>query len=184
MEAGDRYAVSNAIREYKLINGSPDFNKLLQIPTHDRLPFLIQREGLERIHKLIGGAVTVAMESINLKQPLTAEQIFDVVDSILDSSGEDFLGIEDVVLFLQKLVRGEAGKLFNSFDVPRFMEMFEKYRQERHNELMRVRDEQNAQFKSMGGSDRRVFLQRDKEIDPKTFFDLYQTMNMPEDDTD
>lgn len=175
METGNKLELSVAIKEYKYPNGAVNFNQLLRIPSNDRLPALIQKEGLPRVHKLLGAAVQLAMESLNLTQALTANQIFDLVDNILDSSTEDYLGLEDVVLFLQKLVRGEAGKLYKHIDVASFMEMFEKYRQERHLEYIRTKEEQHVQYKITGKSNIRPAIEKDKDMTTETFFDLLQT---------
>src|ERR1700748_2459317 len=98
----------------------------------------------------MGAAIQLAMESLNLSQGLTTNQIFDLVDNIIDSSTEDYLGLEDVILFLQKLARGEAGKLYKHIDIASFMEMFEKYRQERHLEYIRTKEEHHSQYKIVG----------------------------------
>jgi hypothetical protein len=177
LEQGDKMGLSVAIKAFKYPNGAVNFNQLLRIPSNDRLPALIQKEGLERVHKLLGAAVQLALESLNLSQGLTANQVFDLVDNILDSSTEDYLGLEDVILFLQKLVRGEAGKLYKHIDIASFMEMFEKYRQERHLEYIRTKEEQHVQYKISGKSNIRPTAEKDKDIDPNTFFDLLQTYN-------
>ena len=175
MERGDKMGLSVAIKAYKYPNGAVNFNQLLKIPSTDRIPALIQKEGLEKVHKLMGAAIQLALESLNLSQGLTPNQVFDLVDNIIDSSTEDYLGIEDVVLFLQKLVRGEAGKLYKHIDVASFMEMFEKYRQERHLEYIRTKEEQHVQYKISGRNVPRGTIEKDKDIDPETFFDLLQT---------
>lgn len=174
MEQGDKMALSVAIKNYKYPNGAVNFNQLLRIPSNDRLPALIQKQGLERVHKLLGAAVQLALESLNLSQSLTANQVFDLVDNIIDSSTEDYLGLEDVVLFLQKLVRGEAGKLYKHIDVASFMEMFEKYRQERHLEYIRTKEEQHVQYKVAGKNNSGVKVEKG-DMDSETFFDLLQT---------
>jgi hypothetical protein len=103
------------------------------------LSWIMKSVGVKKVHMLLGASIQVAMESMNLSKPLTANQTFDIVDNILDSCGEDYLGVEDVILFLQKMVRGETGNLFSAMDVPKFMQMFEKYRQERHVEYLRIK---------------------------------------------
>lgn len=177
MDKGSKVDLSVAIKPYKYENGAVNFNQLLRIPSNDRLPSLIQKEGLERVHKLLGSAIHLAMESLNLKDGLTANQTFDLVDNIIDSSTEDFLGIEDVILFLQKLVRGEAGKLYKHIDIATFMEMFEKYRQERHSECMRTREELHSQYKISGKNNVPRGGIEKGDIDSSTFFDLLQTYN-------
>lgn len=176
MDKGDKIGLSVALKPYKYANGAVNYVEVLKVPFNDRLPALIQKQGLERVHKLLGAAIQVAMESLNLKQPLSADQTFDLVDAILDSSTEDYLGIEDVVLFLQKLVRGEAGTLYNQMDIPKFMKMFEEYRQERHTACLRAREEQHVQNKISGKSDYRTSIEQG-DVDTPAFFELLQTYN-------
>lgn len=169
--------LSIAINRFKLPNGAVNFPALLSVPGKDRIPTLAEKIGYERLHKTLQVAIQLAMESMNLSKPLTANQIFDLVDAIIDTSKEDYLAIEDVVLFLQKMVRGESGTLFAAMDIPKFMQKFEEYRQNRHAELLRIREEQVAQWNGMGGSPKRVELELDKNMDAKTFFELYQAYN-------
>jgi hypothetical protein len=126
----------------------------MSIPTADRMMGLMARMGYEPLLKTIVGAIQVAMENINVAKPLTSSQVIELADIILDSATEDNLALEDFILFLQKLVRGESGKLFNQIDPPSFMRMFEAYRQERHDECMKIREEQNAHVKSLPAPER------------------------------
>lgn len=56
------------------------------------------------------------------------------------------------------MTRGEYGKLYESMDVPKFMEMFEIYRQERFQEIINIREEQAAQHKAIPVNDRIIDL--------------------------
>lgn len=103
---------------------------------------------------LIVVALTKAFEAMNLNRPMNDEQIVELAETILDSSNEDLLALEDVVLFLQGLTRGKYGPLYEAMDIPKFMEKFEVYRNERHVALLRVREEQHANFKAMGDTER------------------------------
>lgn len=99
-------------------------------------------------------ALTKAFESMNLSRPMNDEQVIELAETIIESSNEDFLALEDVVLFLQGLTRGKYGALYESMDIPKFMLLFEKYRQERHEALMEYRDEQHIQNKILPVNDR------------------------------
>jgi hypothetical protein len=134
---------------------------------------LIGKLGLKKVHQTLAVAVTVAMETLNLRQPLTPNQIIDLVDILIDSAGEDYLSLEDVLLFLQQLARGVMGSLFAAIDIPKIMGAFENYRQQRHNEYMKIKHEQDAQYKSLGGNDSN--FKKDPYVDSKTFMDLMQT---------
>ena len=177
LEQADKMGLSVAINSFKLPNGAINYPAILSVPGTDRIPSLVGKIGYERLHKTLGAAIQLAMESMNLAKPITANQIFDLVDAIIDTSKEDYLAIEDVILFLQKMVRGETGTLFSSMDIPKFMQMFEKYRQERHSELLRIRGEQIANWHDLGSGGAPVSIERDKNIDPATFFELMQAYN-------
>lgn len=178
LETGNKAEMNAALRVYKLANGAVNFNQVLRVPTADRIQGLLQSGGYERMLRMLSGAVQVAMESLNISKVLTGNQVVDLVDTLIDSSTEDNLAVEDIVLFLQKLVRGEAGKLFTSIDIPKFMEYFENYRQERHSEYLRAKEEIHAQYKATGTLGRTNFVEKDKDVDTATFFELLQTVNM------
>lgn len=99
-------------------------------------------------------AITKAFETMNLSRPMNPEQIVELAETIIESSGEDYLALEDVVLFLQGLTRGKYGQLYESMDIVKFMNLFEIYRNERHKALMDHRDEEHSQYKSIGDSNR------------------------------
>lgn len=128
-------------------NGFVDFKEVLCI--YERLPKRYEVEP-ELTVTCLTAALFMAFESMNLSRPMNEAQIIELVDTIIDSSGEDNLALEDVVLFLQGLTRGKYGALYESMDIPKFMEKFEIYRQERHQALQNHRYEQHCNFKALG----------------------------------
>lgn len=133
--------------------GGINFDAIFDIPRSERLPELAKSSPKE-IATAITISLGVAFESMNLARPMSVNQILDLADTIIDSSIEDRLSLEDVLLFLQGLVRGKYGKLYDSIDIPKFMELFEVYRQERHKEFLNIREEQHSNFKAMGDNTR------------------------------
>jgi len=99
---------------------------------------------------IVSAAITMSMGLLNLKQPMNALQIVDLADALLDSAAEDNLALEDLVLFLQQLTRGKYNPLYESMDVPKFMEKFEIYREERHKAVLEMRENQHLEFKGLG----------------------------------
>lgn len=85
---------------------------------------------------------------------MTPVQINDLAEELIDTANEDNLSLEDVILFLQRLVRGQYGELYESMDIPKFMEKFEVYRQDRHNEILRIRESEHLQYKALGDATR------------------------------
>ena len=143
METGNRFEMNQSLKLYKSPTGSPNYPALFTIPSDQRLPEMAKVD-MKRTAALVGVGLTVAMESMNLARPMNATQILDLTDTIIEASEEDNLSMEDVMIFLQKLTRGEYGPMYESMDIPKFMEKFEQYREERHQSIKAIRDEQIA----------------------------------------
>lgn len=152
METKDMKTANIILRQYKSEGGGINFPAVLQIPSSERIPALAKQD-FNRILMLIIGALTVAVENLNVKRRLNEIQILDLAEIIIDSSNEDNLAFEDLMLFLQKLTRGEY-KLPAELDVPKFMETFEIFREERHQQYHTVVMEKHIQYKSMGDGSR------------------------------
>lgn len=82
------------------------------------------------------------------------DQVVDLAEAIIDSSHEDRLAIEDVLLFLRDMLTGKCGKIYDRMDMPTFFEMFEVYRSMRFQVKERFKEEREAQFKVVGYSNR------------------------------
>lgn len=177
LEAGDKLELNMALKSYKLQNGAVNYHAVLSVPRTERIPALLQLQGYKKVHKTILAGIQLAMESMNLSNSLTAVQTFDLTDMLIDSSSEDNLAVQDVVLFLQKLTRGEMGKLYNQMDVPKFMELFEVYREERFQALVKIREEQDMQYKSAGDPERWT-EKHDKEEERSMGDAMKEYMNM------
>lgn len=149
MEA-DRLAIATNLKQYKLPNGATNYLEVLKIPIEDRLLGLVESVGYETIFRNVVAAITVAMEGLNISKPMSAAQIVELADAIMDTAGEDALSLEDLILFLQKLVRGETGETYSRMDIPTFLKMFEKHRESRYKALKAHEYEQSVYFKSLG----------------------------------
>lgn len=151
MEQGNKVEMNLILRQYKN-NGQINFPMVLSIPSNERIPMMAKKD-YTRINMLIIGALTLAMESLNTKRRLNEIEILDLSETIIDSSNEDNLSFEDLMLFLQKMTRGEY-KVPAELDIPKFMEIFEIYREQRHQELHEFRYNQHLQYKSLGDATR------------------------------
>jgi len=122
------------------------------------------KSDIKRTAAIVGVGLTSALESMNLVRPMNATQIMDLVDAIIETSEEDHLSLEDLMLFLQQLVRGEFGKLYESLDIPKFMTMFEQYREDRFQSLRNIRDEQASSHKPSYHEERtsETFIREDR----------------------
>jgi len=106
MEVGNKAEMNLILRQYKYDSGAVNFPAVLKVPTSERIPMLAKQD-FQRINMLVIGALTVAVENLNVKKRLNEIQILDLSETIIDSANEDNLSFEDLMLFLQKLTRGE-----------------------------------------------------------------------------
>jgi hypothetical protein len=153
MEVGNKQQISVALRQFKEPSGLIKFNEVLSIPTENRITKLAEND-FGKVSMIIVAGLTLAFEGMNLKRGMNAIQILDLSEAIIDTAAEDNLALEDLMLFLQKLVRGEYAPMYESLDIPKFMEKFEIYREQRHQELHRIRYEKEAQYKTVGDAGR------------------------------
>lgn len=153
MVAGDKMQVSTILRDFKTPQGVVKYDKVLSIPLNERIPELAKQD-FANIVGIITAALTLAFEGMNLKRGMNPIQTLDLAEAVIDTAGEDNLAMEDLMLFLQKLVRGEYGAMYESMDIPKFMTAFEEYREDRWKQLNNIRYEQAAQHKIQGDTGR------------------------------
>ena len=152
MEVGNKVEVAIILKQFKTNDGNINYPAVLSIPSNERIPELAKQD-FRRVLLLIIGAITVAMESLAVKKRLNEIQILDCAENIIDTSGEDNLSFEDIMLFLQKLTRGEY-KLPAELDTEKFMNVFEVYREQRHQEYHELQYNRHLQYKSLGDANR------------------------------
>lgn len=154
MLTGNKTEVNYALAEYKE-RGVVKFDKVLSIPRNERIPALVATlEGRMQVSAAITASIKSAFDNINLRVGLSPDQMVEIAEQVIDQSEEDFLALEDVLLFLQRLITGQAGKIYDRMDVPTFFEMFETYRQERYEKLISIRDERHQNSKAQGDTER------------------------------
>lgn len=153
LRSGNRQEVNLCLKDFKAENGAPNFPALFGIPVGNRLPEMFKNDA-EGTYALVVGGLTLAIENMNLKRGLSASQIADLADEILDTSAEDKLAMEDLMLFLQALTRGRYGELYESLDIPKFMNLFGRYRDERWAEGVALRDAKHEEYKNLGDKER------------------------------
>lgn len=153
IQTGKKQEINAVLRNYKTEQGLVHFPSVLSIPRELRIAQLAKNDFINT-SMLITAGLTLAFESLNLKRGMNANQVIDLAEMIIDESADDNLAMEDLMLFLQKLVRGEYGVNYESMDCSKFMEKFEVYRQERYKALQTIRMEQHAQHKVAGDTGR------------------------------
>lgn len=153
LEAGNKREVTTILKQFKLSTGAVNFPVVFSIPITDRIPALAAND-FTRTNLVIIGALTMAFEAMNQKRGMNEFQILNLAEEIIDTSSEDNLSLEDLMLFLQNLVRGKYKIAYESFDIPKFMELFEIYRQERHYTILEYRKSEHLQYTGMGDINR------------------------------
>jgi hypothetical protein len=125
-------------------NGEPHFEGLLAISLYDRIPGLSGEYGLKRIHQLIKTIVQEFCHSVALprSKKLTETRISFCSCDLMLTAEEDQLGLEDLIVFFELAKTGRWGPASEMLTHFTIMERLEKYRQERHEACLRIRDEQ------------------------------------------
>lgn len=153
LQKGDKISVQSILKSFKTDQGGINYPAIFSIPTDERI-FILAKNDFPGTLTIIAAGVTLAMEALNLRTPMTALQIIDLSDAIIDTAGEDNLALEDLMLFLQNLTRGKYNPLYESMDVAKFMEKFEIYRQERHEAIAEYRENKHLELTALGNANR------------------------------
>lgn len=151
MEAGDNRTMALILKQYKFKTGEINYPAVFTVPSAERLPALYERDFMHAT-ALVVGALTMAFEKMRFKN-MDGGVINDIAEEVLISSGDDNLSLEDLVLFLQNMTRGKYGHI-ESMSVAKFMNLFDKYRDERHLAILEYRENQHLQHKGIGDANR------------------------------
>jgi hypothetical protein len=128
------------------------FERLLAIPVEDRLPGLMERYGKKTVHRLLLMVLKEFIASLDLpayKRP-TETRVSILACEIMLSADEDFLALEDVILFLQRVKAGHFGPLKTMVTTDPLMLLLDRYRNERHQAYTKLNGETEAGYKQMG----------------------------------
>ena len=148
-----RYKVKGEVNHLSVIEN---------VPVSERLPALAKMYGNDKISGILSLAITKTLNSFNLRVGMNPAQVLELAYSLIEESEQDQLSIQDILLFLEGLPKFKYGKVYDRMDMPTFYELFEVYREQRHQAYVNAREEQHAQFKSMGDSNR-MSTDTDKE---------------------
>lgn len=161
----DRVGMNIELRKYKEGNGAPKYGELIKIPNGQRIPEMAKVDMRGTVTS-VAVALTLAFEAMNLKNGMNAVQIVDLAEAIVDDAECDKIAIEDLLLFSQRLVRGNYGNLYESMDSIKFMGFFNQYRDERWEAAIKIRDEKHEEYKKLG--DQNIF-DRENPTDASPF---------------
>lgn len=136
-------------------NGRVRYDRTLQIPSSERIAALTQTDaGYEQVYTVLVLNLQQALAGLNVKRGINEDQLLELADMVIEEAKEDNLSMEDVMLFLQQLVTGKSGKIYDRLDIPVFFELFEVYRQERHLALQYIQYETDCHYKALGDTTR------------------------------
>jgi hypothetical protein len=152
MVAGNKRELATTLKQYREKSGVVNFPAVMSVPLSERLPAMYQRNFMEAT-ALVGLGLASAFERMLFKKKPDGDLVNDIAEEILNTSDQDNIALEDLMLFLQGLVRGDYGEI-TELSIARFMKLFNSYRDERHNALILFRENQHLQFKGMGNSER------------------------------
>lgn len=124
------------------------------VPLSERLPGLANIYGRDKVAAILSKAITKALSNFNLRVGMNSDQIVELSLMILDEAEDDQLAFQDIMLFLDGMVKFKYGKIYDRMDIPTFFEMLEKYREDRHQAFVRHKEELNSQFKGLGDPNR------------------------------
>jgi|GEM_PF-2146706 len=163
IQEGKSGIIHNELARYRERGQVLPVRIMQEVPLPDRLPGLTEKYGRAKISALLSVALTNCFEKMNIRKDMNGEQIVELAEEIINTAEEDQLAIEDVLMFLDGLLKAKYGKIYDRMDIPTFFEFFERYREARHQELLRFREEQNAQFRALGTTDRSSNYQNKEE---------------------
>ena len=130
----------------------PNFTELLKVK--DRLPELSKVVGVANMGKILMAEITKFVQCYTVVRPMNADQIAECAFALISSSEEDYLSLQDLILFFDGAKQGKYGRVLDHIDQHVIFEMLEVYREERHQRYMNIKDEKDTQHKSAGFNDR------------------------------
>lgn len=168
----DRVGMNMYLQKFKSSEKEANYGELIKIPNSDRIVAMAERDMRGTVTS-IAVALTLAIETLNLKITMTPIQIVDCAEVIVDSAKEDKIAMEDVLVFLQKLTRGQYGELYGVIDQAKLLGFFDKFRDERYLEAVRIRDAKTQEFKELGDANT---YERENPTDASPFGQYMQHM--------
>lgn len=173
LKAGNNLAIATHLNAFK-DRGVVKHDRTLQIPSKDRIPALTHTdEGYNYVLTVLTARLKQTFDNMNLKRGMNEDQIITLGEEIINESHEDNLSLEDVLLFLQQLVTGKAGRILDRMDIPLFFELFEHYREERYLALRYIQYEAECNYKAMGDRTRSSDGRMENDANTQQVMDNY-----------
>jgi len=154
MEAGNNREITLILKQYKDEKGMVKYPEVFKIPSEDRLPIIAQKDFLKAT-ALVVAALTMAFEKMSMSKKVDGALVNNIADEIIDICGEDNIAMEDLMLFLQGLVRGKYGN-HDAMTVSKFMNLFDVYLEERWQAIVTYREEEYQKLEALGDPTDRI----------------------------
>lgn len=145
--------VAANLRQYQS-QGVIAFDKVLSIPLTGRIPHLTHVYGLENLHKLMIILLTRFNNDLNLVRPMSATQVTACAFELVMTTEEDFLSIEDYLLFFKGAKEGKYGRILDRLDHQTVFALLEEYREQRHQANRQIQESRHIEYKGLGPADR------------------------------
>ncbi len=162
--------IANLVLQQYQKGANIQFDALLAIHMEDRIPGLIKKYGYKTMHQLLMMVLTEFIATLPIpvyKRP-TETRVSVAACEIMLSAEEDFLSLEDVILFLQRAKGGFYGPMKSLVTTQVIIKMLDEYRQHRHQAYQELKTENEARLKTLG-----PVVRIAKE--PTSINDLFQT---------
>ena len=130
------------------------FDALLSIPLTERIPGLMETHGKKMMHIMLVMILKEFSNSLVLTKAkkLTETKISVSACELMLSSYEDYLSLEDIILFLQRAKAGKYGVIKNLSHPSILFGMLEQYRQVRHEAYRKIKENKDAELKMLGAA--------------------------------
>ncbi|MCU7548215.1 hypothetical protein OCK74_03775 [Chitinophagaceae bacterium LB-8] len=148
--------ITNLVQQQYSKDGEVNFPLLLSIPLQDRIPALVQEFGVKRMYHLllmIVKAFTFSLPIPKTKKLNDTRMSVCACDLILTAQ-EDQLSLEDIILFFERAKAGKYGSIKSLISHYQVMTLLDKYRAERHEAFMKIKDEKDAALKTLGPTEK------------------------------
>lgn len=144
--------IANLVLHQYQKGANVQFEALLSIPLDDRIPGLVEKYGKSTMYQLLMMVLKEFVAALLLpvyKKPTETNLSYAACDIML-SADDDFLSLEDVILFLQRVNAGIYGKIKTLVTTHALLQMLEQYRQERHTAYQNLRTASEENMKKTG----------------------------------
>lgn len=148
--------IANLVLQQYEKDGMARFDLLFAIANSDRIPALTVEYGKKRMFKLVATLLREFAISIPLPKTkkLNDTRIAVCACDIMISAEEENLSMEDLILFFERTKKGKYGPIKKYLTHQLIKEKLEMYLIERHDVLVVLKEQKDAELKALGPVER------------------------------